>query len=68
MTIAEISKMSIQEHLQIMEVLWESLTHETVAIKSPEWHEEILIERTEKIKNGNANFISLDELKSKNMK
>ena len=51
-----------------MEALWDSLTHEHVEIKSPKWHEEILIERKEKIKNGKASFISLDELRSKNNK
>lgn len=68
MTIAEISKMSLQERLQTMEALWDSLTHESIEIKSPEWHEDILLERKEKIKNGKASFISLDELKSKNIK
>jgi len=68
MTIAEISKMSVQERIQTMEALWDSLTRESVAVKSPEWHEEILSERKEKIKNNKAAFISLDELKSKNNK
>ena len=68
MTIAEISKMSLQERLKTMEALWDSLTHESIEIKSPEWHEDILLERKEKIKNGKASFISLDELKSKNNK
>ena len=65
MTIAEISKMSALERLQTMEVLWDSLTHESTGIKSSKWHEEILSERKEKIEGGNANFISLEELKSR---
>lgn len=68
MTIVEISKMSVQERLQTMEALWDSLTRESVEIESPKWHEEILLDRKEKIKNGTAKFISLDELKSKNIK
>lgn len=68
MIIAEISKMSLQDRLQIMEALWDSLTHDQVEIKPPEWHKDILTERGEKIKNGKASFISLDELKSKNNK
>jgi len=68
MTIAEISKMSILERLQTMEALWDSLTHEPTGIKSPKWHEEILSNRKEKIESGNANFISLEELKSKHGK
>ncbi len=68
MTISEISKMSLQERLQTMEALWDSLTHESVEIKSPKWHGDILLERKEKIENSEAIFISLDELKSKNNK
>ncbi|VAW50006.1 hypothetical protein MNBD_GAMMA04-1317 [hydrothermal vent metagenome] len=68
MTIAEISKMSVLERLQTMEVLWDSLTREPAGIKSPKWHEEILSDRQEKIENGNAKFISLEELKSKHVK
>ncbi len=66
MTIAEISKMSVNERLQTMEALWDSLTHETKEIDSPDWHSEVLTQRQHKIENGDAEFISLDELKSKN--
>ena len=68
MTIAEISKMSIFERLQTMEALWDSLTREPTGIKSPQWHEEILSDRKEKIESGNADFLSLEQLKSKHGK
>ena len=68
MTIAEISKMSVIERLQIMEDLWDSLTHESTIVESPAWHEKVLSERKEKIDRGDAQFISLDELKLKNNK
>ncbi len=68
MTIGEISKMSVLERLQMMEALWDSLTREPGGIKSPKWHEEVLSERKEKIESGNADFISLEELKSKHGK
>lgn len=68
MTIADISKMSVIERLQTMEALWDSLTHEPTEIKSPTWHGDVLSERKERIKNGSATFISLDELKVKNDK
>jgi len=68
MTIVEISKMSVLERLQTMEALWDSLTREPGVIKSPSWHEEILSDRKEKIKSGDANFISLEELKSNHEK
>jgi len=68
MTIAEISKMSVLERLETMEALWDSLTREPAGIKSPNWHKGILSNRKEKIENGSANFISLEELKSKHVK
>ena len=68
MTRAEISKMSVVERLQTMEALWDSLTREPSGIISPKWHEEILADRKEKVEGGNANFISLEELKSKHGK
>ncbi|KAF3984547.1 MAG: addiction module protein [Methylococcales symbiont of Hymedesmia sp. n. MRB-2018] len=64
----EISNMSVIERLQTMEALWDSLTREPTGIKSPKWHEEILFDRKEKIESGHANFISLEELKSKHGK
>ena len=68
MTIAEVSKMSVLERLETMEALWDSLTREPTGIKSPKWHEDILSNRKEKIESGNADFISLEELKSKHAK
>lgn len=68
MTITDISNMSVIERLQTMEALWDSLTHEATEIKSPAWHGEVLSGRKEIIKHGNANFISLEELKSIKMK
>ncbi len=68
LTIAEISKMTVVERLQTMEALWDSLTHESTEIKSPAWHDDVLSQRKEKIENGDANFISLEELKLKNDK
>ncbi len=68
MTITEIKKMSILERLQTMEELWGSLCYEENEIESPEWHKEILESRREKIKNGRAEFISLEDLKAGNYK
>ena len=66
MTIADISKLSISERLQTMEAIWDSLVHESTKIEPPEWHKQILSVRREKIDNGNAEFISIEDLKSKN--
>ncbi len=68
MTIAEIKKMSILERLQAMEELWDSLCHEDQEIDSPAWHGDILEDRKKKIQKGEAEFISLDDLKAGNYK
>ncbi len=47
-----------------MEALWDSFLDEESEIESPEWHRDILEERKRKIKNGKAEFISLEELKA----
>lgn len=65
MRIADIKKMSTAERLQTMEALWDSLLYENGDIESPQWHEQILEKRKEKIRSGNAKFISLSELKER---
>ena len=58
----EIEKMSTIERLQAMEKLWDSLCNEE-EIESPEWHKDILQERKKKIEKGEAEYISLEDLK-----
>ena len=65
MNIADINKMTKQEKLEAMESLWASLVQDASAADSPEWHTDILQKRKEKIARGEAEFISLDELKKK---
>lgn len=64
MTIAEIKKMSTIERLQVMEELWDSLSHEEKECESPDWHGSVLEERRKKIKKSEGEFISLAKLKS----
>ncbi|MGR3302457.1 MAG: addiction module protein [Candidatus Scalindua sp.] len=68
MTISEIKKMSIIERLQAMEELWDSLCHEKNEIESPEWHKDILESRRKNINKGEAEYISLADLKAGNYK
>jgi len=63
MSIAEIKSMSTIERIQTMELLWDALSHEENAIKSPSWHEDILRKRKERIESGETKFISLGQLK-----
>jgi putative addiction module component (TIGR02574 family) len=64
MNTIEIKKMSMIERLQTMEALWDSFLDEESEIESPEWHRDIIEERKRKIKNGKAEFFSLEELKA----
>ena len=59
----EISKMSIQDRIQTMEQLWDSLLHDRESPFSPDWHENVLTERRRRIESGEAKFLSLDDLK-----
>jgi len=56
--------MSNVERLQCMEILWDSLIEDESAVVSPEWHGSVLAERKKKIENGQADYISLDELRN----
>jgi len=63
MTTAEIKSMSTTECLRPMESLWDALCENEEEIESPDWHDQILEERRKKIESGNAEFISIAELK-----
>ena len=65
MNTIEISRMNTIERLQTMEAIWDSLIHENSEIESPEWHRDILSARKLAIEEGKAEFISIEELKSK---
>ena len=59
-----IKKMGIIERLRTMEELWNSILYGGSEIKTPEWHREIVEERKRKMKNSEAEFISIDKLKA----
>ena len=58
---SDLANLPLQERLQCMEVLWESLR--PTQPDSPEWHGQVLAERRAKIESGEAKFISGAELK-----
>ena len=60
MNTLEIEKMSTIDR----EALWDSFMGEKSEIDSPEWRRDIIEERKRKIKNGKAEFISLEELRA----
>ena len=61
----EVSRLSKTERLQALEWLWASLVKEQEDIESPEWHGEVLAARQAKADAGEAQFISVAELKKR---
>ena len=62
---ADIEKMSLDERLQMMELLWASLARTPDAVPSPDWHGEVLAKRMAKIDRGEAEFLTIPELKER---
>jgi hypothetical protein len=65
---ADIEQMGVEERLQTMELLWDSLTRNPDAVPSPDWHGEILAERIAKIERGEGEFLTLEEAKARLLK
>ena len=49
-------EMTIHEKLAVMESLWDDLARSPSAIESPEWHKDILDERSQRVIEGTAQF------------
>lgn len=54
MNMAELSRLPLAQRLEAMEVLWESLTHDSNYDPSPEWHADVLAQRVREIEAGQA--------------
>jgi putative addiction module component (TIGR02574 family) len=62
---AEIDKMSIEERLQAMELLWASIASSPEEPASPAWHGEVLRDRLDKVARGEGVFLTLEQLKER---
>jgi hypothetical protein len=47
-----------------MEAIWDSLLEEEFEMESPEWHRDVLAERSKKMETGKAEFLSLEKLRA----
>ena len=61
----EVPRLSKAERLQAMEWLWASLSKEQQDIESPEWHGEVLAARKVKVDSGEAQLLSVAQLKER---
>ncbi len=59
-----LNKMTITEKLVAMNQIWDDLMRNPDDIPSPEWHNEVLSVRAERVKNGEAHFKDFESVKS----
>ena len=62
--ILPLEEMSVEEKLQTMEALWQSLSADPAGIASPPWHEEELAERERKVESGETKFVDWEKAKA----
>jgi hypothetical protein len=62
--ILPLKEMSVEDKMQTMETLWESLSADPAAVESPEWHAEELRVRESRIESGGAKFVDWEKSKA----
>jgi hypothetical protein len=60
-----LDQMTVEEKLQLMEVLWDDLSRTAEDVPSPAWHAEVLAERERLIESGQAHFVDLAEMEER---
>lgn len=63
--IDDILKLPVDERLEIIERIWESVQQDDEYMETPEWHREILEERFQKHKNNLTEGKSWEEVKKR---
>lgn len=58
-----LEKMSTEEKIQTMETIWDDLCKKADSISSPPWHEKVLNDREDGIKNGEDEFMDWNRAK-----
>ena len=56
MTILHLEKMSVEEKISTIELIWEDLSKNATSIPSPAWHEALLLQREAALKKGEDSF------------
>lgn len=58
-----LKKMTIEEKLKIMEMLWDDICQKVPDFSSPEWHATILKAREKKLKDGKEKILDWSQAK-----
>jgi putative addiction module component (TIGR02574 family) len=61
----DLKQMSRPEKVRLMEEIWQDLSADEQEVESPSWHGEIIAERTAKVEEGKATFLTLGELEAR---
>ena len=62
--ILPLEEMIVEEKLQTMEALWQSLSADPAGIESPRWQEKELAERERKVELGETKFVDWEKTKA----
>jgi putative addiction module component (TIGR02574 family) len=63
----KIEALSGAEKIQLLESVWESLCAHPCDVRSPEWHREVLDERTRRLEDGRATISAWPDAKARLM-
>ena len=63
-----IESMSVAEKVRLLETVWQSLCAHPENVPSPEWHRDILEERTRRLEDGRATVATWADAKARLMK
>jgi Putative addiction module component len=58
-----LGEMTTQEKLKAMEMLWDDICRSAPDFSSPSWHEDVLKEREQRIREGKDKFLDWDQAK-----
>ena len=59
----DLEQMTIEEKLKAMVMLWDDLCRSAPDFSSPSWHEDVLKEREQRIREGKDRFVDWDQAK-----
>jgi len=58
-----LGEMTTEEKLKAMEMLWDDLCRHVPDFSSPSWHEDVLKDREQRIRDGKDKFVDWDQAK-----
>jgi len=60
-----LEQMTTADKLRVLEVVWEDLCRAPENVPSPAWHEELLLAREKRLREGTARMVDWPEAKQK---